>query len=305
MHLFARTATGELCQRHLRGDAWKPWAVLGHPVAEGSNVSVGADWQLTACSQGPRRLDLFGRSPDGELLQMTWEAGSWDALRCLGAPAVFSGGVAIPMGLASPPAACSPASGRTDVVVLGHDGTLLHTCTDGAVWSEFSSLGAPGTPKRPRPVPITAPPAVCGCGDGRMAVFVRGPLGDLLCLRWDGQSWSDFVSLGMPEVPYDSYPAVGIATAVAGPPAASSWSPDRIDVVVRGPHGSLLHKWWDGQGWSDFTSRGMPTTEDGDRGWLPLTGTVAACSSGTGCLDVFARAVDGALYHCALRELDR
>ncbi|MQB01822.1 MAG: hypothetical protein GEU78_16340, partial [Actinobacteria bacterium] len=75
------------------------------------------------------------------------------------------------------------------------------------------------------------------------------------------------------------------------------------DVFARGPHGSLLHKWWNGQDWSGFFSLGMPSTEHKDRPWIPFTGTVAACSSGPRRLDVFARAVDGNLYHSSLQGL--
>lgn len=305
LHLFARTVTGQLCQRELRNDVWSDWRSLGPPVATGSGLSVGVDWQLTACSQDSGRIDLFGRSPDGELVQRTWDGTAWNPLRCLGSPAVVSGGVPIPMGLASPPAACIARPGHVEVFVVGHDGDILHTSHNGTDWSEFSSLGSPEVEfgQSSRPIPTLGPPSACGCGDDRMGVFVRGPLGDLLFKWWDGQSWSSFSSLGMPEVQYDSYPAVSISAAVAGPPAACSWGPERIDVFARGPHGSLLHKWWNGQDWSGFFSLGMPSTEHKDRPWIPFTGTVAACSSGPRRLDVFARAVDGNLYHSSLQGL--
>lgn len=306
LHLFARTATGELCHRVLRNDVWGDWRSLGVPVAAGSQRSVGADWQLTACSQDSGRVDLFGRSPDGELLQKTWDGTAWHPLRRLGSPAAVSGGVAIPMGLASPPAACVARPGHLEIFVIGHGGDLLHTSHDGTNWSEFASLGAPEVQlgQFSQRVPALGPPAACACGDGRMGVFVRGPMGDLLHKWWDGQTWSGFVSIGMPEVQYDPYPGVSISTAVAGPPAACSWGPNRIDVFARGPHGSLLHKWWNGQDWSDFSSLGMPATENKDPRWLPFAGMVTACSSGPPRLDVFARATDGNLYHSSLQHHD-
>ena len=79
------------------------------------------------------------------------------------------------------------------------------------------------------------------------------------------------------------------------PSNACSWGPERLDVFVRGPGGDLLHKGWDGEGWSDFESLWMPLTRDAER--LPFLGAVTACTWGKDRLDVFARALDGHLYH--------
>lgn len=131
-----------------------------------------------------------------------------------------------------------------------------------------------------------------------MAVFLRGVSGDLVMKWWDGAGWSEFASLGMPEVPDDLYPAVTVAVPLTGSPAACSWGPARIDVFIRGPRGELLHRWWDGKDWSPFESLGMPlTTGGGDRCGIPFTGSVTACTWGPGRLDVFARALDANLYH--------
>lgn len=302
LHLFARTATGELRQRELHNDVWSDWRSLGVPVAPGAESAVGVDWQLTACSNESGRIDLFGRSPDGDLVQKTWDGTAWDSVRRLGSPAVVRGDVPIPMGLASTPAACTTRQKRMEVFAVGHGGDLLHTAHDGRDWSEFVSLGAPEVRlgQSSRAVPALGPPSACGSRDGHMAVFVRGPMGDILLKWWDRRSWSNYASLGMPEMQYDPYPGVRVSAAVTGPPAACSSGPERIDVFARGPHGSLLHKWWDGDQWSHFTSLGMPSTENRNTKWLPFTGTVAACSSGPGRLDVFATAIDGNLYHRSL-----
>jgi hypothetical protein len=123
---------------------------------------------------------------------------------------------------------------------------------------------------------------------------MRGPHGDLLLKWWDGASWSDYVSLGSPQVPDPAYPAMMVAAALTGPPAACSWGPNRLDVFARGPIGDLVHRFWDGDAWSDFQSLGLPVVAEGP---VPLTGAVTACSSGVDHLDVVARAVDGRLYH--------
>jgi hypothetical protein len=70
-----------------------------------------------------------------------------------------------------------------------------------------------------------------------------------------------------------------------------------MDVFARGPHGDVLHTGWDGREWSGFRSLGMPG--GGERKRLASTGAIAACSWGPGRIDVFTRAVDGALYHRA------
>jgi hypothetical protein len=301
MTLLARGAAGDLFYREWDGTGWSKFHSLGFPVAQsdGSRAPVPVDWQLAACSGDPDRIDLFARSPEGDLLHMAGVGGEWGAFECLGAPAVVSGGLAIPMGLASPPAACGWGPDRLDVFAVGPDGDLLHTSCNGGDWSEFASLGAPplGTAGTPQAVPLSGPVAACRCGKDRIAVTVRGARGDLILKWWDGRGWSEYASLGFPEQQFDLYPAVNIAVPLAGPPATCSWGPERMDVFVRGPGGDLLHKWWDGKVWSGFESLWMPMTNDAQQRRIPFTGAVTACTWGAGRLDVFARALDGHLYH--------
>lgn len=299
--LLGRTATGELFRREWDRTGWSKFYSLGFPIAhiDGSPQAVAVDWQVAACSGEPSRIDLFARSPDGDLLHMTANGQEWGPFEDLGAPATVSAGVAIPMGLAGPPAACSGEPDRMDVFAVGQGGGLLHTSWSEKGWSEFESLGAPplGIAGTSRLLPLSGALAACSCGRDRMAVFIRGALGDLLLKWWDGRRWSAFASLGSPQVQYDLYPAVTVAAPLTGPPAACSWGPDRMDVFARGPAGDLLHKWWDGKDWSPFASLGMPLTADGDRRGIPFTGSVTACTWGPGRLDVFARALNGSLYH--------
>ncbi len=299
--LFARGATGELLYTEGDGITWSKFHSLGLPVAhiDGSDVSVPVDWPLAACIGDPDRIDLFARSPDGELLHMTGKQSTWGTFEYLGAPALVRENIAILMGLAGPPAVCSSGPERIDVFAVGPDGDLLHSSCNGETWSGFESLGIPTTRSAgtQQPTPLAGPLAACRCGRDRMGVFARGTRGDLILKWWDGAHWSEFASLGSPEVQYDLYPAVNIAASLAGPPAACSWGPERMDVFARGPGGDLLHKWWDGKDWSKFESLGMPTTGDPDSQRIPFTGPVAACTWGVGRLDVFARALDGNLYH--------
>ena len=299
--LFARGATGELFCKEWEGGGWGELHSLGLPLArlEGSPGTVPADWQLAACSGDPTRIHLFARSPDGDLLQMIGSEGAWGAFECLGAPATLSGGLAIPLGLAGPLAACSAGADRIDLFAVGQTGDLLHTSWDGRDWSDFESLGTPAMPHggTQRSVPLSGSLAACCCGADRIGIFVRGTLGDLMVKWWDGTRWSEFASLGWPQVPDETYPAVAVAAPLTGPPAACSWGPGRLDVFARGSGGEVRHKWWDGQAWSPFESLGMPVRADTEPRPLPSTGAIAACSWGVDRLDVFTRAVDGNLYH--------
>ena len=299
--LFARGATGELLYREWERTGWSEFYSLGVPMVhrDASQGSVPVGWLFSACSGEPDRIDLVAGSPDGELLHMARTAGEWGAFECLGAPAMMRGSIAIPLGLAGPPAACSGRPGRIDVFVAGHSGELLHTSSDGGDWSPFESLGAltVRAAQTQQPLPLSGPLAACSCGTDRMGVFIRGPLGDLKLKWWDGTRWSEFASLGWPQVLDEIYPAVTVAVPLTGPPAACSWGPERMDVFARGPDGDLLHKRWDGRVWGQFECLGMPTARDPEPRCIPFTGAVTACTWGPNRLDVFARALDGNLYH--------
>jgi hypothetical protein len=179
--LFAREATGELL--HSKGDAtgWREWRSLGLPVGhtDGSRVPVGVDWQVAACSGSPDRIDLFARTPDGDLLHMTQTGDAWSAFEVLGSPAAITRDAAIPMGLASPPAVCSRGPEQIDVFALGSDGGVLHTAHNNARWSGFESLGMP-TLRRggiEQPSPLSGPLAACACGPTHMGSLPAAPGG--------------------------------------------------------------------------------------------------------------------------------
>ena len=71
-----------------------------------------------------------------------------------------------------------------------------------------------------------------------------------------GHGWSGWEGLG------------GIITST---PSATSWGPDRIDVVARGTDSAAWHRWWDGARWLGFAPLGGG-----------VTGKAAARSSVTG-----------------------
>ena len=298
--LLARSSNNELLLREWQDEAWREPRSLGNPIARVGRlaISIPADWPLAACPSGGPWPHLLARGPDGELLHCRGdEGGERIIFEYVGAPAALAAGrLAIPMGLGGPPSACSPSPNRVHVFAAGHGGSLLHAVWDGEAWGEFESLGAPmlGDSEGSRPYLLSGPVSCCSAGD-QIAVFIRGPVGDLLMKWWDGTQWNQFESLGSPR-DYDSiYPAVTVPVPLTGHPTACSWGPSRLDVFARGSHGDMLHRSWNGNQWGQFESLRTPSGEGGTA--VPFVGMATACSWGQGRLDVFARALDGQLYH--------
>ena len=297
--LLARAGGGELVRLDRDAAGWGPPRSLGVPVARsrGGSVAVPVDWQLAACSDGPDAIELAARSPDGDLLHLRLTPDGPAEFECLGAPAAAPAGRAIPVGLAGPPAICRSGPGRLDVFAMGPGGEVLHAARSGEEWGPLESLGTPPAPSGDRRAGGQAAVeavAACRCGPSGIALFRRGADGELLLKWWNGADWSDYASLGSPDLPGESYPAVTARAPLTGPPAACSGAADRLDVFARGPCGDLVHTGWDGADWSRFESLGMPA--DGEQA-IPLTGAVTACSAGGRSCDVVAGAVDGRLYY--------
>jgi hypothetical protein len=257
------------------------------------------DWQLSGCADSSGGIALFGRTPDGELVSKAVDEAADAVFLRLGAPALGVAGVSYPVGLAGPPAACG-GNQRMDVFALSEASDLLHVAKTPDGWHDFRSLGVPTThisQSRAQAVPVSRAVAACRCGSKAIAVLLRTCSGMLLLKWWDGQTWSDFACLGMPEMQNPSYPAATTPAPLTGPPAVCSWKSGRLDVVARGPRGELMHKGWDGRSWGPFTSYWMPVAEQaGSRRPIPLTGSLAIFSHAPGHVGVVATALDGGLY---------
>ncbi len=297
--LLARAGGGELVRVERDGAGWWPPRSLGVPVARslGGEVAVPVDWQLAACTGGPDAIELAARSPDGDLLHLRLTPDGPAEFECLGAPAAAPAGRAIRVGLAAPPAICRSGPGRLDVFAMGPGGEVLHAIRSRDEWGPFESLGTPPEPSGDRLAgrqAVVEAVAACRYGPSGIALFHRGAEGQLLLKWWNGADWSDYASLGSPDVPAESSPAVTAPALLTGPPPACSRGADRLDVFARGPCGDLVHTGWDGADWSRFESLGMPA--DGEQP-IPLTGTVTACSTAGRSCDVVAGAVDGRLYY--------
>jgi hypothetical protein len=309
--LFARNVRGELVRKEWHDGQWTTMQSLGIPVARdsASERPLPVDWHLSACCDRDGHIELFGRSPGGDIVYCADASLKDLTFQRLGAPAAKRDGVIFPMGLTGPPAACGSRGQRVDIFAIGQTAELLRAARDGGRWSDFEPLGAAVMHiggSQPQAVPILLNIAACRCGDARVAVFLCTSGGALLFKWWDGRMWSGYACLGMPEARNQSYPAVMSGAPLTGPPAACSWSPERLDVFARGPRGELMHKAWNGKDWAPFTSLWMPTREQkGEILPVPLTGVLAACSSGPGRLDVFATALDGNLYQTSREDLDQ
>jgi hypothetical protein len=188
--------------------------------------------------------------------------------------------MAIPLVIAGPPALCGGGVDGVDLFAVGHDGQVLHTSFRESAWSGFEPLGIARARGGGVDPPVPPMVAACRSGRARLHAFVRGAAGDLLTNRRDGAGWSGWSSLGWPELPDPLYPVINVPAPLSGPPAACSGGPDRVDVFARGAAGDMLHRWWDGAGWSRYESLGMPVT--GDLVALPFTGSTTPGSTGAG-----------------------
>lgn len=131
----------------------------------------------------------------------------------VGAPATTSGSIAVPLGLVEPPATYSARLQRCRYGPVRQTSELLHTSWDGREWSGFEALGVSAMQfgATQRSVPLSGPLAACRSRADRIGNFVRGSRGDLMMKWWDGTRWSEFASLGWPEVPDEIYPTVTVA----------------------------------------------------------------------------------------------
>ena len=289
--LLGRSVRGELLHRRWHGGEWGPIASFGVPGAGG----VPLEWPVSACSTGPDEIQIVARGAEGELLHARLRNPEGIGFECIGCPAGIEG---TPMGLAGAPSACSRERGRMDVFATGSAGALLHATWDEGGFGEFESLGGIDTAQG-RIEPVASAIAACACGPRAMGVLTRGPGGDVLLKWWNGTRWSGFESLGAPQEPDATYPAVQRAVRLASAPIGCGLPAPRLDVFARGPRGDLLHTWWEGTGWSGFRSLGWPSSaHTGAR--IPLTGISMTCAWAEDRLHVLARGADGNLHGISL-----
>jgi hypothetical protein len=298
LSLFMRGGTGELLCRERNGAAWTETRSLGIPTARADDGggTIPVEWPVSACSTGDGDIHLVARGPEGELVHGALRQGQWSGFELIGVPSIESGLVAVPMGLAAAPVACSRERGRMDVFAASAAGELVHAGWDQGGFTEFVSLGRIPARSGSPELPILGTLAACNCGDRRLAVLTRGLAGDLLVKWWDGAGWTAFESIGTPQEDDLYYPGNPRAIPLSGPPVACGGGSARLDAFARGAGGDLMHRSWDGAGWGEFSSLGMPLSPE-PPGAVPFTAGSLACAWGKYRLDVFAAAADGKLYN--------
>jgi hypothetical protein len=130
-------------------------------------------------------------------------------------------------------------------------------------WNGWEDLGGP----------ISSAPAVASTGPNHLAVFAAGLDGKLMWRTWTGgPKWN-------PWNPVESLQGVKLSTG----PAAVSWGPGRIDVLVRDTNGKLWHTHGDGSTFSP-----TPPLTLG-----PISSAPGVTSRGNGQLEVLAAGPDG------------
>jgi repeat uncharacterized protein DUF346 len=166
----------------------------------------------TVTTWGPGRLDVFARGANNQLLHR-WYSGAWSGWESLGGT------------LTSGPGAVAWAPGRIDVVARDGGNGVQHTWYDGA-WHPFESLGGASA----------GDPRISSWGPGRLDVWIQGPTDNALYHKWYGP-----VSAFQPVPGWSLW--TDQAEALAGPPGAVSWAPERQDVFWAGADQILRHTW--------------------------------------------------------------
>jgi murein DD-endopeptidase MepM/ murein hydrolase activator NlpD len=165
--------------------------------------------------------------------------------------------------LSSGPAAIARGTNKLDVFATAGNRVLWQRSWTGSAWTDWRNLRKQ----------LQASPAVAAWNDNRLDLFGLGA---------DRAIWHTYSNNG--GASYAAWESLG--GTIVGAPAAVAWGSGRIDLFARGVDNALVHKWWDGERWSD---------------WENLGGTLnsgpAVASWGVGRLDVFVRGSDNGLYH--------
>lgn len=266
-------------------------------VANGWHSNDNLGGYITAdpdiSSEGPGKLDIFGRGASGGLWIKSF-SGSW--------------GEWVPMGgsLLGGPGAVSWGANRIDLATLNTSNSVDHWWWNGSTWG-VENLGGY----------VNADPDISSWAPNRLDVFARGG-NDNLHHKYYAGAWSGWGNLGGP--------------LLVGGPSAVSWGSNRIDVAARLQDNSIGTWYWNGSGWYTGNLAGTGTSDPdiaswsagrldlfvrgADNGlwhrWYPAPGNVwsaweplggyitsgpSAVSWGANRIDIVARAADNSLTH--------
>ena len=257
INAFARGYDSRLWQTWFDNTGWQSkWNYIDVPNTISSAPS--------GISFGEGHMDVF-ETRNGSLWH-SWhknDANTWRPWSTLGAPDGIS--------LAGPVAAVSQVPGKINVFARGSDGRLWQNWFDNTGWqSKWNYIDGPST--------SSSSPTAISFGEGHMDVFETR--NGSLWHSWhknDANTWRPWSTLGAPD---------GIS--LAGPVAAVSQVPGKINVFARGSDGRLWQNWFDNTGWqSKWNYIDGPSTS---------SSSPTAISFGEGHMDVFETR-NGSLWH--------
>ena len=214
---FVLDYAGRLWHRWYRGDeGWDRWQALsrGRPQLTTSP---------TATSWNDRRIDVFARGSDGQLMRRPWDGKKWQNWQELGLIDIETDVLSMGVELGSAPSCIAPAENRFECFVRGPGNHLFKRSFSGRRWGQWRDLGGS----------MTSAPSATFWEDGRIDVFARGEKNQLIHTFWDGRQWWPWDDLGGD---LESAPSCVARRGV-------------IDCFAQGNHPStgatdvLLHKW--------------------------------------------------------------
>lgn len=222
---------------------------------------------LTACSWGEGRIDVFGVDPTtGNIKQMYFENERWhtnvipNPFQTIGTR--FQGYIT----------ACSWGQKRIDIFGTDSGGQLLHYYYDGS-WEQGESRGNQK---------LSGQMTACSWGPNRIDIFGLNANRDTMYQYYYNNGWQPVYSHD-----YTKVLAIGTLPKFAGPIACSSWGPGRIDIFGQDSSGGLVQVYYDG-GWEGATP---------DATTSPTTALISTCAPGTENVDIFWRDDKGKLQH--------
>ncbi|MGZ4964113.1 MAG: GH25 family lysozyme [Limisphaerales bacterium] len=245
---------GQIYHKWWDGSAWQPsktgaWQVL--PFGAGWHGDIGA------VSWGTGRIDFFVLGANNHCYHGWYDSSvGWQGMEDRGGVFVGTTGFG----------ASSWASGRLDVFGVGVTASNLYHMWYDAGWSGWQNLG--GT--------VTQTPGAVSWGANRIDVFVVDTSSQCKQMFYDGTQWNGFVDLngvfapygfGASSMAYRQLDVFGVGVnspnvvydltfngswgswtsrgdSGTSTPSATSWSPGRIDLFVRGSDNSCHHNFF-------------------------------------------------------------
>jgi hypothetical protein len=225
---------------------------------------------LTACSWGEGRIDVFGVDPaTGNVQQLIFEDGRWQTnlisnpFQGLGTQ--FQGYIT----------ACSWGDQRIDIFGADSAGQLLHFYYGGVVLNSWTqeSLGKQG---------LTGQVTACAWGENRIDIFGLNTARDRMIQYYFDGKWEGPVSHD-----YTNIFRISTFNQFAQGITCASWGPGRIDIFGQDSTGKMEQIYFD-SGWHGAILE--PTTS-------PTTAAISSCAPDDNSVDTFWIDSNGDIQH--------